>query len=162
MLEYFAYGSNLFVPRLAARVPSARFAGVARLAEHRVVFHKRGADGSGKATLAEAPGCAVWGAVYVCEAGRIGGLRRAEGWPVQYRETEVEVAMEGTRRRVMTYTASKEWTDPGLRPFDWYLDLVLAGARASGLPPAYIAGLAAVPAVADPDEARARANRAIP
>lgn len=161
MLKYFAYGSNLFAPRLKARVPSARFAGAARLADHRLVFHKRGVDGSGKATLAKSPGDAVWGVVYVCGTGGIGGLRRAEGWPVQYRETEVEVAMAKWRRRVMTYVAAPSYIDPALRPFDWYLELVLAGARAACLPPAYIAGLATVPALADPDEARARANRPV-
>lgn len=150
MVEYFAYGSNLFAPRLKARVPSARIVGLARLADRRVVFHKRGVDGSGKATITEAPGCAVWGVVYACAADGIGGLRRAEGWPAQYRETEVMVTMEGMRRRVMTYVAAPAYIDPSLRPFDWYLELVLVGARAVGMPPVYIAGLAAVSARTDP------------
>jgi len=48
MLHYFAYGSNLHPLRLGERVPSARLVGTAALPSHRMAWHKRGMDDSGK------------------------------------------------------------------------------------------------------------------
>ena len=62
--RYFAYGSNLTSARLVERVPSARAVGPALLRDFRLTLDKRGADGSGKANLAPAPGGSVWGVVY--------------------------------------------------------------------------------------------------
>ena len=44
--------------------------------------------------------------------------------------------------------------DPSLRPLDWYKEHVLRGARAIGLPSAYVASIEAVVAEVDPDKAR--------
>lgn len=48
MIYYFAYGSNMLTERLIARTPSARPVGTSLLPGHRLTFHKRGRDGSGK------------------------------------------------------------------------------------------------------------------
>ena len=54
------------------------------------------------------------------------------------------------------YVATPDAVDATLAPFGWYRALVVAGARESGLPDRYISALAAVTAVADPNEERAR------
>ena len=60
----------------------------------------------------------------------------------------------------MTYLASDRHIDPACIPFDWYRDLVVAGAIEHGLPPPYVEELAGTPAAPDPDAARAaRARR---
>jgi len=65
---YFAYGSNLHVARMRARVPSSRPAGVALLLDQHWSCSKRGADGSGKANLEPCPGARSWGALYRFDA----------------------------------------------------------------------------------------------
>ena len=57
------------------------------------------------------------------------------------------------------YVATPDAVDATLAPFGWYRDLVVAGARENALPDRYISALAAVTAVADPDEGRARRHR---
>ena len=53
MIYYFAYGSNcnqaiMEKKGVIARTPSARPVGTSLLPGHRLTFHKRGRDGSGK------------------------------------------------------------------------------------------------------------------
>lgn len=47
-MRYFSYGSNMSLPRLRARAPSAQFVAVARLPGQLLKFHKVGKDGTGK------------------------------------------------------------------------------------------------------------------
>src|SRR5438552_200988 len=50
---YFAYGSNMAIERLKARVPSAELVCIADLAGHQLKFHKRSKrDQSGKCDAA--------------------------------------------------------------------------------------------------------------
>jgi gamma-glutamylcyclotransferase len=53
------------------------------------------------------------------------------------------------------YLAEPDHIDSTIAPFDWYRALVLQGAREAGLPATYCAGIAAAPAMADPDPDRA-------
>ena len=50
---YFAYGSNVCAGRLRRRVPSAVFAGIAKLPKHSFRFHKKSTDRSAKADAFE-------------------------------------------------------------------------------------------------------------
>ena len=65
-IAVFAYGSNLCVERILARVRSTRVLTVARLEGHALRFHKRGRDGSAKADAWSSgdPRDVVWGVVY--------------------------------------------------------------------------------------------------
>ena len=60
-----------------------------------------------------------------------------------------------------TYVAMPDAIAPGLAPFDWYVDLVLAGAEFHGFPDAYRAALAAQCSIPDPDSARAAMHAAL-
>ena len=48
-----------------------------------------------------------------------------------------------------------------LVPYEWYKEHVLCGARDNMLPAAYVAMIEAVPAIPDPNEPRARRERAV-
>lgn len=156
-LLYFAYGSNLHPTRLVERVPSACLVEPARLPGHDLRFHKRGGDGSAKcdASWTGREGDVVLGAVYRLTAHERPLLDGFEGEGRGYDRREVVV--EGARRRlaVFTYLAARDAIDASLRPFDWYRGLVLAGATRLAFPAAYVARVAAVEVVADPDAARA-------
>lgn len=167
-LPYFAYGSNMLTRRLARRVPSARPVAPARLAGYRLSFHKRGLDGSGKATITATgrPGDRVHGVLFHLAAAERPTLDRIEGG---YEPRTVRVVVGNGRpgaphspgTSAMTYVGGDEHLDPALLPFPWYRDFVLAGAREHGLPATWLRRLESVGATADPDAGRARDNRAI-
>lgn len=161
-LLYLAYGSNLLSARLLARVPSAVPRGPAELPGRVVRFHKRGwLDGSGKADLVPADrSCALaHGVVYEIAAGERELLDRAEGLGRGYLHETVAVTVGGRPAEAFTYRAEPGAVDPRLRPFDWYLELVVAGAREHRLPADYIERLAAVETVADGDTERDELHR---
>jgi len=45
---YFAYGSNMLSARLQERAPSATAIAIGKISGHRLCWHKRSRDGSGK------------------------------------------------------------------------------------------------------------------
>ncbi len=152
----FAYGSNLLTRRILQRVPSAQVVAVASLAAHRLCWHKRGRDGSGKCDVlpTDDPSDQVIGVIYRMQAGDKHLLDRAEGLGAGYGEKLVPLSTALGPMRAWTYRATD--IDATLLPFSWYKALVVAGAREHGLPAAYVARLAAMPACADPDSTRAR------
>ncbi|WP_111495612.1 gamma-glutamylcyclotransferase family protein [Marinobacter bohaiensis] len=150
---YFAYGSNLSRARLQARVPEAEPVAVASLPEHRLCFHKVSRrDGSGKcdALYTGDRGDRVLGVIYdVSDEGKR-VLDRIEGLGHGYDEKLVVVELgDASRRRVWLYVASD--IDAGYRPYGWYKQHVLAGAREHGFPSAYIDVIEAVETVEDLD-----------
>ena len=151
-IRYFAYGSNLHPARLGARLTAPRLLGIARLDAHVLRFHKRGRDGSGKCSIAPGRGC-VHGALYALDVADKQALDRIEGVGAGYASIDVELAGNGV---ASTYVAMADAIDDSLEPFDWYLALVIAGARFQGFPADYLAALGAVSARPDPDPARAR------
>jgi gamma-glutamylcyclotransferase len=139
---YFAYGSNLKAERMRERVPAARDHGRARLAGRHVRFDKPSKDGSGKANLAWAPGDAVWGFVY--EIGDDDWIS-LDGFEPRYRRIAVEVDLVDLEATASVHTYSFDGAQQGLTPFDWYLALLVDGARAHGLPGDYVERIAAHP-----------------
>ena len=84
-------------------------------------------------------------------------LDRIEG--PGYDRATVEVILGGRTIDADLHVARPEALSPGLPPFDWYRELVLAGARELGLSRDYLDAIEAVPSVADPDPERADRNR---
>jgi gamma-glutamylcyclotransferase len=154
-VRYFAYGSNMLTARLVERVPSATATGIGHLPAHTLRWDKRSRhDGSGKCD-AEHTGReedAVWGVLYEFDPADKAALDRAEGLGAGYAEKAVDVVTADGTAAAVTYVATDK--DPALRPFHWYKDLVVAGAREHGLPVDYRAHLDLVPTVSDPDLAR--------
>jgi hypothetical protein len=160
---YFAYGSNMSVERLRAadRAPSAEWLGSARAAGHRLVFDKIGRDGSAKADCQRTalPQDVVHGALFrVAHADRA-ALDRAEGLGKGYDAFEISVDSGSGVVLALSYRATHK--NAALKPFTWYLQHVLAGARQSGLPASYIAAIEGIAAVQDHDLEREARERAI-
>ncbi len=150
---YFAYGSNMLSARLRARCPSARLLGPAWAEGHCVRFEKRGMDGSGKAALIAADPDKAAGVLYAMESADLAALDRFEGAGHGYDRVEDVTIRHGNRpARAMTYLACDP--QPGLVPFDWYLALILAGARQHGFAASYLNRLGGHPWQADPDPDR--------
>lgn len=159
---YFAYGSNMCTRRLQERVPSAFPRMRAFLRKRSMRFHKRGLDGSGKCTIHASEGDEdlVWGVVFEIHRAHRARLDNVEGLGSQYHAERIVVHSDHGAEAAFTYVAAPGVIDPSLRPFDWYKQLVVMGAREHGLPGEYVAILESVQAHADPDVLRAaRAQR---
>lgn len=139
LFPYFAYGSNLLTGRLADRCPSARYHAVACVEDLAIEFSKEGReDGSGKATLVPSHGHRLYGVVYEVELGELEILNRIEsGYDLKH-DFKVSRPDTGTPLTVKTYIAPEQGRKPGLKPFDWYLALIVAGAIEHGFPRAVI------------------------
>ncbi|MCP5130316.1 MAG: gamma-glutamylcyclotransferase [Pseudomonadales bacterium] len=161
-MRYFAYGSNMSIARLRQRVPSARRIGLFQLESHDLRFHKRSTDGSAKCDAFETgnPGDCVLGALFEIDIVERRVLDLAEGLGRGYDAKQVAVVADsGASLEAMTYCATS--IDSSLRPYSWYLNHVIVGARESGLPAWYIAGIEATESIEDPDIGRDRKERAI-
>ena len=152
---YFAYGSNMARKRLEARIISARVVTVARLNHHRLAFHKRGRDGTGKCDIVATGRSTdeVYGVVYHIQRPSKTILDGYEGLGCGYEEKHCSVSCShGVRYKVFTYYATD--IDTSLKPFDWYKSHVICGALEHDLPPHYLKQLQKIECVYDDDHAR--------
>jgi cation transport regulator ChaC len=152
---YFSYGSNMSTPRLKERVPSARAIAVARLHKHRLKFHKKSKDNSGKcdAECTNDEKDVVYGVVFEIAASEKPELDKHEGLKNGYEEKSVSVNTDdGKELKAVTYYATN--VDSKLKPYEWYKEHVIRGAHEHGLPAKYISTISAVEAMPDPDKSR--------
>lgn len=156
----FAYGSNLCLTRLRGRVPGACLVGLASLDAYEVRWHKKSKDGSAKLNIVESttPNAVVLGAVFSIPTAEKRLLDRAEGLNVGYEEKQVTVRTREGAVRAQTYVATD--IDDTLRPYSWYRDLVVSGARGLGLVASYVESLNSVPVREDPNAGREQRERA--
>lgn len=162
-MKYFAYGSNMSLLRLRARVPSAERVGTFTLFEHALRFHKWSRkDQSAKcdALFSGNPEDFVIGALFEIPRSEKGPLDKAEGLGFGYDEKRVTVTDAlGNSVDAFTYCATS--TDPSLLPHSWYLNHVIVGAKETGVPANYLDAISATPSQEDPDRERDARERAI-
>src|SRR2546423_867945 len=129
-MRYFAYGSNMLLAQMRSRVPSATKAGIAQLPSHTLRFHKRSRDSSGKcnALASGSTTDCVHGVVYEIDEKDKVRLDAVEGVGQGYTEKRVDVLVNGKIEPVFCYVAEQSHIDDNLLPYDWYRDLVVAGA----------------------------------
>jgi gamma-glutamylcyclotransferase len=157
---YFAYGSNMFARRLAARTSSAVRITTAFVERHRLAFDKVSIDGSGKCDIKATGNLAhrVYGVVFRIATAEERALDEAEGLGHGYRKDEIMVVTsEGTLAAAAYFATEK---DPNRRPYDWYKAFVVQGAAENELPAAYIELIRAVPSQTDPNTSRRARNEA--
>ncbi|HSH27526.1 MAG TPA: gamma-glutamylcyclotransferase family protein [Wenzhouxiangella sp.] len=155
---YLAYGSNLHPDRLEARVGRAQLLGVVRLPGWCLRFEKRGGDGSAKANLHAAPGAeqTAWAAAYSLRPEQVGRLDVFEGCGSGYETLPMTISMGQKRIEAFTYLAPAQWISRDLLPFDWYVELIVHGARHHHFDASYIEHIVAHPDREDPDHRRAK------
>ena len=151
---YFAYGSDMSLRRLQQRVPAVRLPGTAVLHGYQLRFHKMGSDGSGKcdAYCTDVHDDVMHGVLFEIDDAAKATLDGIEGLGFGYDDTEVEVLHGGEPLRAVTYVATR--IDEARRPYAWYHQHVVVGAREAGLPEAYVRSILSVEVAVDPDPAR--------
>lgn len=161
-MNYLAYGSNLCTARLHARIPSARLLTTACLRGFKLCFHKVNQDGSGKCDIIPSSheNACVHGVIFQITANDKTVLDQIEGLGAGYEISSITViGPDGQSVETFAYTATV--TDPELKPYSWYLDFVLAGAREHRFPCDYITALKAIETIKDTNLERVRQNREI-
>ena len=163
MMLYFAYGSNMSTKRLRApnRVPSATIVSLATLPGYRLSFHKRSNDGSAKcdAHFTGEKSDSVIGVLFEVNPSEKGNLDRTEGLGYGYEEREIEVATDSIIRKAVAYFATN--IDSSLKPYDWYKNHVVMGAKENGLPVDYINTIEGLESIADQDKGREKRELSI-
>lgn len=127
--HYFAYGSNMLPARLINRCRSAKLIGTGIAPNFRLEFSKASKDGSGKATLVAAPDARLPGVIFEIDDPERVALDQHEGLGFGYRRDEAFV-VEGIvpQSNFLTNTYLATASDAQLKPFDWYLATIIAGA----------------------------------
>jgi cation transport regulator ChaC len=136
---------SILPSRLKKRIPSAKPIGYARIDDWRVVFSKKGKDGSGKANLLSTPGGVTWGVLYEIDREDLNKLDKYESG---YTRTTVQVQMTNTRALTAETYISRDLTDD-LVAFDSYKQYVVLGAVEHHLPADYIQYLKKLPSKPD-------------
>lgn len=140
--------------RLQQRTPSAVPLGTFSLPKHQIVFHKHGRDDSAKcdAYYTGVSDNIVIGRLYEIAEIEKPALDRAEGLGNGYEEKVIRVFNAKNSFKAVTYYATN--LNNTLKPFTWYKQHVLMGAREANLPVEYICILESIPAVEDYDKIR--------
>jgi hypothetical protein len=137
--------------QMKGRCPSARFAGVAKLPDHRLAFTRRSVTrGCGVADALPEARRSIWGVVFDISELDVGKLNKDEGYRPgrdtnSYWRRGCMVFLDGDEDQPITaetYFAKREMDPPP--PNRAYMDLILSGARHWHLPADYIAELEAV------------------
>lgn len=126
--------------RLFSRISGVTNIGTARLRGYQLRFHKLSQkDGTGKcdAFRTDNQHDYVYGVVYCLSPEKKYLLDSIEGVGVGYREEKVQVTMEtGEQKEASMYVAIT--IQSSLKPYNWYKEHVLHGARENHLPEDYI------------------------
>jgi sulfite reductase (NADPH) flavoprotein alpha-component len=87
----------------------------------------------------------VRGVVHLCEDEHLSRLDAAEAYGHGYDRIEVAVETDRGRVRALTYVGMASFLDDTCLPTQRYLNILVSGATAAGLDPAYVARLRAHP-----------------
>jgi gamma-glutamylcyclotransferase len=137
---YFAYASNMDPQTFRRRCPGARPLGRARLPGYRLAFNRYSSQRrGGSADVVEDASSTVWGVLYEVDDACLASMDRVESVPTAYRRERVTVFDDaGQPQEAITYVANPTGD---FLPSRSYLEVILRGARAYGLPTEYIAHL---------------------
>ncbi|MCR4411263.1 MAG: gamma-glutamylcyclotransferase [Thermoguttaceae bacterium] len=143
---YFAYGSNLLIDQKEARTGPIRQGSerprIARLADYRLAFNKRGTGGVVYANVVASPSAEVIGVVYRCNPE---SMRKMDAKEIGYERKTVKVTADnGEALEAVTYVAKPEYVCHEDTPPKDYLDRIINGARQHGLPEDYIKSIEAL------------------
>ena len=132
MTVYFAYGSNMNTSRVAERGIGYDAVAAARARGFAVRFEKRSRlqAGAGHANLAYSKDGVAEGVLYrLTDATEIVKMDPYEGVPVHYSRELIRVETEDNASWAWTYFANRAVIAPNLKPPDWYVAHMTAGAR---------------------------------
>lgn len=131
---YIAYGSNLNLPQMADRCPTAKVAGASELRGYRLLF--RGANGGAVATMEPCPTRSVPVLVWEITPADEAALDRYEGYPFLYRKETLKINLGGKNVKAMVYIMNTGDPGNGYRPLSspgvYYYNIIREGYMSAG------------------------------
>jgi len=125
---YIAYGSNLNLPQMAFRCPTAKVVGASEIKDYELLF--RGGRRSSVATVEPLKGSSVPVLLWKLKEHDLQSLDRYEGFPSFYRKEILEVELRGKSVPAMVYIMNDG--HPFGSPSDYYLNTILEGYKSAG------------------------------
>jgi len=151
-----SYGSNMLFDRIYERITSVQVTGAHKLNGYQLAFNKQSADGSTKANIVATENLNdyVHGVVHKIHHTDLLILNDYErGYDLEH----VDVSTDTFNNKLYAYVATDEFIAPG-KPYDWYLNLVIAGALENQLPPVYVNQLKTIRHKIDVNTDRSKKN----
>lgn len=146
---YFGYGSNMDLNSLGAKGVEPRASKRAVLRGWRLRFNVQHffchEAGVGNIEPSGQPCDVVWGMLHRCDGQHLALLDAAEAYGHCYDRIEVAVHTESGEQKAIAYVGVPTFLDEACRPTRRYLNIILRGAAAAGLDPAYIEALRRCP-----------------
>lgn len=131
---YIAYGSNLNLPQMAHRCPSAKVVGASEIKDYALVF--RGGRNGAVATIEPCEGSSVPVLLWKITPKDEAALDIYEGFPRFYDKEMMELPLDGQTVSAMVYVMT-----PGHRlgyPSDYYYNTIREGYKTAGFDPAVL------------------------
>ena len=125
---YIAYGSNLNLPQMGMRCPTAEVVGTSEIKNYELLF--RGGRRGAVATIEALEGSSVPVLLWKIKQQDELALDRYEGFPNFYRKEMMDVELEGKTVSAMVYVMT-----PGHRlgyPSDYYYNTIREGYKTAG------------------------------
>lgn len=120
---YIAYGSNLNLPQMELRCPTATIVGASEIKNYELLFR-------GVATVEPKEGASVPVLLWKIEPLDERALDRYEGWPYLYRKEMVDVELQGKPVSAMVYLMNDVRSYD--LPSDYYYRVIEEGYKTAG------------------------------
>ena len=162
-MKIFAYGSNMSLKRLKARVPSATKVTNGYIEGFELKCIKQSIDGSGKATIIKTNNIKdkVWGVIFEISENEKPTLDKYEGLNNGYHESNIEVKIFNDFCSAQIYIADDNAINDERNPYEWYKAFILSGARENNLPENYVKKLENIYSINDTNDLRRQENENI-
>lgn len=131
---YIAYGSNLNLPQMSYRCPTARVVGKSEIRDYELLF--RGGHRNSVATVEPSEGSSVPVLLWELQEKDLLTLDRYEGFPTLYRKKIIDVDLNGKTIPAMIYIMN-EGNSCG-SPSDYYLNVIMEGYKSAGFDTEYL------------------------
>ena len=125
---YIAYGSNLNLPQMAFRCPTAKVVGASEIKDYELLF--RGGRRSSVATVEPLNGSSVPVLLWMLKEHDLQALDRYEGYSSFYRKEIFDVEFRGKTVSAMVYIMNDG--HPFGSPSDYYLNTIMEGYQSAG------------------------------
>ena len=125
---YIAYGSNLNLPQMSFRCPTAQVVGKSEIKDYELLF--RGGRSGAVATVEPLKGSSVPVLLWTLKERDLQALDRYEGFPSFYRKDILPVELKGKPASAMVYIMNDG--HPFGAPSDYYLNTIMEGYKSSG------------------------------
>lgn len=125
---YIAYGSNLNLPQMAFRCPTAKVVSTSEIKDYELLF--RGGRRSAVATVEPLKGSTVPVLLWRLKERDLQSLDRYEGYPSFYRKEIFDVELRGRTVSAMVYIMNEGHLFGS--PSDYYLNTIMEGYQSAG------------------------------